>query len=194
MTLYFKDIELERIIIEHPKLMVLGWLFLNVLYCCVSFLLRRLYKKKGWDDSRSVTKITKKSLLRFLVWLVFGVVVLVGCGQKYSQGKMTINAYSDYVGAFYFLIIGYLLTVVQSFIKYLFCWRKMSEMNFTSSKESSILHSIDFFGYSAFVLLCFLVSGNRFLLGGAWGLAIGAVILLVDMSDERVGDKCGKSE
>ncbi|MDD5010657.1 MAG: hypothetical protein PHQ00_00870 [Phycisphaerae bacterium] len=175
---------MEQLVIQHPILILLTWTLLNILLCCINFLYQRLYKNVIDFDVKSEARYGKKSSLMLLAWLIFGVVTLAAHRQAMLKGEETFYEYSVWAGAFFFLIIGYLLRGTLYLIQYFVYWKGLPKTT-SSYKASTIVYSFEFFGYSALMFLGFLVSNNPFLLGGTIGLAFGGALYLLELTRKK---------
>jgi uncharacterized protein YneF (UPF0154 family) len=130
--------------------------------------------------------------------------------QAFLQKYVTAYEYFVWVGAFFFLVIGYLLRNVLSLIGYFIRRRGMPKITSShpktsknaicdientnnegfgigsySFKHSTIAYSFEFFGYSTLMLLSFLISKNPFLLGGTIGLAFGGMLNILALTKKK---------
>jgi hypothetical protein len=168
---------------------LLVWTILNLLYCCLNFLSIRLYKNLPGFDSKFETSRGKKYFLRVLLWLGFGIGFLAVLRQTMLEERITSYEYFVWVGVFFFFIIGYLLRTISSFGKYFIYRRETLRTTCFSFNTTLVFSAIEFFGYSALVLLSFLISKNPFLLGGTIGLASGGVRYLLELTRKKSRSK-----
>lgn len=168
---------MKQLIIQHPVLLLIIWTALNFLYYFLNLLQWQLYKRSADFDSRYGPKSPKRRFLKLLPWIGFGIVWLSAIRQVDLKKPEGENEYFIYVGAFFFLIIGYLLIQILSLGRY-FVYRREMTTKFCSPNTSRILTSLEFFGYSALILLSYLISKDPLLLGGIIGLAFGGIMCL----------------
>jgi hypothetical protein len=166
---------MEHYIIQYPIPMLLGWVILNLLHYCFAYFNKRLYMKVVDIDPKYATINNLKSFLIFLVWLGLGIGILSG-------HSLLIKKITDYdciyIGALFFLIFGYLLEDIFAVIGYFVLWKRSLKTSY-SVKDFTITYFLKFSAYSLLVFLCYLISKNPFLLGGAIGIAFGGIFYLV---------------
>jgi hypothetical protein len=170
---------MEELIIQHPSLILLIWTILNLLHYCLNLLSIRLYKNLPDFDSQFETNCDKKYFLKLLLWLGFGIGVLVALRQAMLEKGVTAYQYFAWVGAFFFLIMGYLLMDILSLTGHFVFWKRVHKIAY-SFKDSAMVCSFEFFAYSTLILLSFVISKNPFLLGGTIGLAFGGILCIVN--------------
>jgi hypothetical protein len=176
---------MENLIIQYPVRMLLVWTLLNVLACCLDVLGRRLTKDVANSDPGFQVKSYKKAFLIFLLWLGFGIGTLAANRQEMLEDDTKTYECLVYIGAFFFVVIGYLLSNIMSLLKYFVCRKEMPKPSTYSYKTCIIIRSLEFFGYSALILLSFAISENPILLGGAIGLAFTAGIYLLELTRKK---------
>lgn len=180
---------MEQLILQYPALIWITWAFLNFLHYYLNFLNSRIYKNLADFDFKFELEYNKKSFLRLLVWIGFGIAFLSAYRQAFLAKVVTTEEYFAWIGGFFFLIVGYLLRDVQ-FLGGYFIYRRETTKKITYSfKTSMILASFEFFGYSAITLLCFLVSKNSFLFGGTIGLAFAGILFIFEIKRKKNSPK-----
>ena len=167
---------MQQLIIQNQLLMLVTWTILNLTYCCLSFLNGRLFRKPTAFDNIYQIKYLKR-LLWLVLWLGFGIGMLSAARGSLMEEDITADKYFIYVGVFFFIVIGFLLTDIRILATY-FVYRKQTSKMTYSFNRSMILHSFDMFGYSALILLSFLITKDSLLLGGAIGLAFNGCLYL----------------
>ena len=182
-----KETKMERLIVQYAELI---WVLLNLLHYYLNFLNNRLSKSLVAFDSKFKIKYDKKSFLRNLVWIGFGVVFLSFYRHAVLHKAATTEEHFVVIGGFIFLVVGYLLQDILFLGGYFVCRSEMPRMTYPfSPKVSAILVSFDLFGYSALMLLSYLVSKHPFLLGGAIGLATGGLICIYQITGKQQRDR-----
>ncbi len=176
---------MEELIVQYPKSMVLIWILLSLLNYPLYFLNLQLYKNSSDFDSKPKVK----SFFKFLLWLGFWSFLLTGYSQKYFQNKISIDDYSIFVGACFSPIIGYLLMNILSVGNYFIYKIYAPKITFTTKKHAYILSSLNFFEYATLIFLSFLITKNQFLLGGAFGLAWGGIVMFLSCLNEKTSKK-----
>jgi hypothetical protein len=134
-------------------------------------------------DCKFEIKYDKKYFLKLLLWLGFGIGFLAALRQTMLKEEITSYEYFAWVGAFFFLMIGYSLRDILSLGKYFICRKEMSTC--FSFNTTLILIAIEFFGYSTLMLLTFLTSKNPFLLGGTIGLVFGGILYILELTRKK---------
>jgi len=165
---------MERLLVQYAAVI---WTLLNLLYYYLNFLNIRLCKSLADFDPKFEIKCDKKSFFKFLIWIVFGIIFLSADRQAVLQKRVTTDEHLVLIGGFIFLMVGYLLKDILYLGKY-FVYRREIPKTTLSFKSSAILSSFEFFGYSALMLLSFLISKHPLLLGGTIGLATGGLICI----------------
>ncbi|MGA2915305.1 MAG: hypothetical protein ABSE89_04700 [Sedimentisphaerales bacterium] len=122
--------------------------------------------------------------MKLSLWLAFGVGTLAALRQAMLEEKVTTNEYFVWVGAFFFIIIGYLLRDILYLEKHFVYW-KQSPTTTYSFKAAAIVRSFEFFGYAALILLSFLISKNPILLGGTVGLVFGGSLYIFELINKK---------
>ena len=186
--------KMEGLIIQYPVSILLVWTLLNFLHYYLTFLNIRLYKNVLDFDSKFEVKYNKKDFFRLLLWLGFGVGMLAVFRQAMLQKIVTTNKYFVWIGAFFSLVIGWLLSDFLSLAKYFVYRRETPKLTYSSSKASMIVYSFEFFGYSALMLLSFFISKHPLLLGGTIGLAFGGILYLFKLSKRQYYSKIEQNQ
>lgn len=172
---------MENLILLYPKLMLLTWILLNLLHRGINFLNLRLYKNLMVLDSSYITTYNRKYFLKFLLWLGFGIGMLAALRQQILNKNITGFEYFTWVGAFFFIVIGYFLNEILLLTRYFVYQKDNSTLICPSHKTALILTAIEFFGYSVLVLLGFFITKTPFLLGGTIGLAFGGFLYIFQL-------------
>lgn len=175
---------MENLVIQYPMQMLLLWTLLNLLTCCLNLLTIRLYKDTANLDSRFQVKY-RKYFLKFFLWLGFGICILAGHRQAMLAKGVTAYECFVWIGAFFFLVIGYLLSNVLLLLKYFIYRREMPKSATYSFETCMMMYSFEYLGYSALMLSGFLMTKNPFLLGGTIGLALGASLYLLELTRKK---------
>ena len=174
---------MERLVIQYP---VLIWTLLNLLHYYLNFLNIRLYISSADFGPKFEIKYDKKFFLKLLMWLGFGIVFLYAYRQAFLQQNVTDNEYFAFAGGMFFLVIGYLLRDITSLMSYFVHRMETPKTTYKFSfKSSMISNSFAFFGYSALMLLSFLISKHPLLLGGTIGLATGGLICICKITGKQ---------
>lgn len=174
---------MEPLVIQYPTETLIIWTLLNLLHYVLNFVNGQLYKRLV-GNSKFEIKYNKKFFLKLLLWLGFGIGVLAAHRQAMLDKDITAYEYFVWVGAFFFLEIGYLLLDFLALLKYFVYQREMLKITY-SFKTSTLMYSFEFFGYSVLVLLSFLVSKDSFLLGGSIGLAFGGILYILELTRKK---------